>query len=201
MAWLISGVFITAGIVACAVAAPGVFGLGIIGGVSIGMGAGSLINGYVTEANGGSFWGGYIGGAISGALCGVGAGFGGLAFAAAANSVGLSCLGYLSLGYLASFAGGFVGNFTGTLYTDWHNSGFNGINLHMSELLATSTVMGTLNIFAGIGSGISSIIGEMGKVAGISVNSQFAHRLLAGTVAGGTEALYDITSYLYGFLN
>ena len=59
--------------------------------------------------------------------------------------------------------------------------------------------MGTLNILAGIGSGVSSIIGEMGKVKGISTNSKWAHRLLAGTIAGGTEVFYDTASYLYGF--
>lgn len=201
LAWLISGVLVTAGIVACAVAAPGIFGLGLIGGICIGIGAGSIINGYVTEANGGSFWGGYIGGAISGALCAVGAGFGGLVFALATKSVGTLCLGYLSLGCLTSFAGGFLGNFAGTIYTDWHNSGFNSVNLDMSELLSTSAIMGTLNIFAGMGSGVSSIIGEMGKIKGINANSQLAHRILAGTVAASTEAFYDITSYLYGFWN
>ncbi len=174
---------------------------GIAGGVLIGAGAGSLINGYVNEANGGSFVAGYIGGAFSGALCGVGAGLDGLAFTAATNSVGALCLGYLSLGALTSFAGGFLGNFAGTIYTDWHNSGFTSVNLNMSELLASSTIMGSLNILAGIGSGVSSIIGEMGKVKGICTNSQLAHRLLAGTIAGGTEAFYDTTSYLFSFLN
>ena len=195
-AWILSGIAVAAGIVLSATGS-----LGIAGGVLIGAGAGSLINGYVNEANGGSFAAGYIGGAISGALCGVGAGFGGLAFAAATNSVGLSCIGYLSLGVLESFSGGFFGNFAGTLYTDWHNSGFTGVNLNMSDLLATSTIMGALNIFAGIGSGASKIIGEMGKIKGISTNSQLAHCILAGTVAGATEAFYDTTSYLYSFFN
>ena len=45
-AWLISGAAIVGGIVLCATGVGG-----ILGGVLIGAGAGSLINGYVTEAN------------------------------------------------------------------------------------------------------------------------------------------------------
>lgn len=174
---------------------------GALGGILIGMGAGSLINGCVTEANGGSFWAGYAGGMISGAICGAGAGIGGMAFAKATKFAGALCLKYLSLGALESFVGGFAGNFLGTIYTDWYNSGFKSVNLNMPELLVTSTFMGTLNIIAGVGSGAASIVGELGKTSGIGANSQWAHRILSGSIAGATETLYDVTSYLYGFLN
>ena len=55
---LISGAVIVGGIVLCATGVGG-----ILGGVLIGAGAGSLINVYVTEANEGDFTAGYIGGA------------------------------------------------------------------------------------------------------------------------------------------
>ena len=71
LVWIISGAAVTFGIVLCATGVGG-----IAGGVFIGAGAGSLINGYVTKTEGGDFAAGYVGGAISGALCGVGAGLG-----------------------------------------------------------------------------------------------------------------------------
>ena len=193
-AWLISGVAIVGGIVLCAAGVGG-----ILGGVLIGAGAGSLINGYVTEANGGDFTAGYIGGAISGALCGVGAGLGGMAFAAASEVANLACIGYMALGATASFAGGFAGNLAGTVYTSWHNSGFKSVDVDWGETLATSAIMGSLNILAGMGSAMSSIAGSMGRVA-TDVNSKFALRFLAALIAGGTEATYDLTSYLIGKL-
>lgn len=193
-AWLISGVAIVGGIVLCATGVGG-----ILGGVLIGAGAGSLINGYVTEANGGDFTAGYIGGAISGALCGVGAGLGGMAFAAASEVANLACIGYMALGVTASFAGGFAGNLAGTVYTSWHNSGFKNVDINWGETLATSAIMGSLNILAGMGSAMSSIAGSMGRVA-TDVNSKFALRFLAGLIAGGTEVAYDLTSYLIGKL-
>ena len=193
-AWLISGAVIVGGIVLCAT------GFGSFwGGVLIGAGAGSLINGYVTEVNGGDFTAGYFGGAISGALCGIGAGLGGMAFAAASKVANLACIGYMTLGATISFAGGFAGNLAGTVYTSWHSSDFKSVYINWGETLTTSAIMGSLNIFAGMGSAMSSLAGSMGRVA-IDVNSKFALRFLAGLIAGGTEATYDLTSYLIGKL-
>ena len=194
LGWIISGVAIIGGIILCATGVGG-----IAGGVLIGAGAGSLINGYVAKANGGDFTAGYIGGAISGALCGVGAGFGGLAFMTAANVTNLACIGYLALGATVSFAGGFVGNLAGTVYTNWHNSGFERVTIDWQETFVLSAMTGALNVFAGIGSGMSTIAGNMGRAA-IDINSKWALRILAGTIAGGTEALFDLASYLIGKL-
>lgn len=191
-AWLISGAAIVGGIVLTVATA----GIGsVIGGALIGAGAGSLINGYVTEANGGDFTAGYIGGAISGALCGLGAGFGGAAFVAASEAVNFACIGYMALGVTASFAGGFAGNLAGTVYTSWHNSGFKSVDINWGETIGMSTIMGLLNIFAGMGAGMSSVAGSMARTA-IDANSKFALKLLSGLIAGGTEAAYDISSYL-----
>ena len=185
LGWIFSGIAIVGGIILCATGVGG-----ILGGVLIGAGAGSLINGYVTKANGGDFTVGYIGGAISGALCGIGAGLGGLAFSAATQAVNFSCIGYLTLGLGASFVGGFAGNLAGTVYTSYYE----GVDIDWQETLEMSTLMGVLNVFAGIGSGMSSIVGEIGKVA-VNINSKWSLRILAGFIAGGTEALYDLTSY------
>ena len=190
VAWLISSAAIVGGIILCATGAGG-----ILGGVLLGAGAGSLINGYVTKSSGGEFWAGYIGGAISGALCGAGVGLGGVAFSAASEASNLACIGYLALGAGASFAGGFAGNLAGTLYTNWHNSGFKHLEIDWKETLMMSAVMGTLNIIAGWGSAISSITGVAGRVA-TDINSKWALRLIAGLSAGGTEFLYDLISYL-----
>ena len=188
LSWVISGAAIVGGVVLCATGVGGV-----LGGVLIGAGAGSLIGGYVAKASGDDFTAGYIGGAISGALCGVGAGLGGFAFVAASEAINLSCIGYLTLGITTSFAGGFLGNLCGATYTSWHNSGFSNLDISWQETLETSAVMGTLNIFAGIGSGIATVVGGAGTVA-IDINSKIACGMLAGTIAIGAESFYDVTS-------
>ena len=194
LAWLVSGAAIVGGIL---LSATGIGG--VLGGVLIGAGAGSLINGYVTEANGGDFTAGYIGGVISGALCGLGAGLGGMAFAAASEATNFACIGYMALGVTTSFVGGFAGNLAGTVYTSWHNSGFTNVDINWEETLMTSLIMGSLNIFAGMGAAMSSIAGSMARVA-TDLNSKLALRILAGIIAGGTEAAYDLVSYLIGTL-
>lgn len=190
LAWVISGAAIVGGIILCATGVGG-----ILGGVLIGAGAGSLINGYVSEANGGSFVAGYIGGAISGALCGVGAGLGGMAFAAAAEVTNLACMGFLGLAAASSFGFGFAGNLAGTVYTSWHNSGFRNVDIDWQETLTMSALAGTLNILAGIGSAMSSIVAETGKAA-VALNAKLAAGILSGTIAATTEALYDTTTYI-----
>lgn len=190
LAWVLSGAAIVGGIILCATGVGG-----ILGGVLIGAGAGSLIGGYVSEASGGSFAAGYIGGAISGALCGVGAGLGGMAFAAAAEVSNFACMGYLGLAAVSSFGFGFAGNLTGTVYTSWHNSGFRSVDIDWQETLTMSAFAGTLNILAGIGSGMSSVAAEVGKAA-VALDSKLAAAILSGTIAAATEALYDTTTYV-----
>lgn len=189
-AWLLSGMIIVGGIgLTVATASVG----GIIGGILIGAGAGSIINGYVAEANGGNFFSEYIGGFISGALCGLGAGLGGAAFIAASEAVNFACIAYIAVGVTTSFIGGFAGNLLGTLLTSFIDFGY--INVDLRETAGMSTVMGALNIFAGMGAGMSSAVGSMVGTA-TDLNSQFSLKLLAGLIAGGTEAAYDLTSYL-----
>ena len=60
---LISGLEVVAGIALCFV--PGMQGFGA---TLIGIGAGSIINGYITELNGGSFTAGWAGGQVAGAF-------------------------------------------------------------------------------------------------------------------------------------
>ena len=59
--------------------------------------------------------------------------------------------------------------------------------------------MGSLNIFAGMGSAMSTIASNMGRVV-VDLNSKVALRILAGIISGGTEATYDLASYLIGKL-
>lgn len=59
--------------------------------------------------------------------------------------------------------------------------------------------MGSLNIFAGMGAAMSSIAGSMARVA-TDLNSKLTLRILAGIIAGGTEAAYDLVSYFIGIL-
>ena len=93
LAWIISGIEVAAGIALCFV--PGTQGAGV---AIIGMGTGSIISGYLTEANGGSFTAGWTGGQIAGAL-------------SAIPVVGTS-----------------VAVFAGSVATDWIDHGWNGID-------------------------------------------------------------------------
>ena len=200
-AWLISGALIVGGIalsVATAgVATAGVAGVlatigGIAGGAAVGAGAGSLIGGYVNEASGGSFDAGYVGGLISGALTGIGAGIGGMAFGAASASVNAACIGYLGAGVASSFIGGAAGDYLGSYVTaKMDNVSFNSSSAMQSAILA-----GSLNIFAGIGSGIASIVGGDTRMAGATMNTIFASRFASSMIIAGTEATYDLISYL-----
>lgn len=189
-AWVISGILIVAGIAMCATGF-----LGILGGIFLSAGVNSLLNGYINEANGGEFWAGYCGGIITGALCGLGAGLGGAAFIAASNTANLACLGYLSLGVVASFAGGFLGNIAGTVYTSWHDSGFESVNINWDETLQMSTLMGTLNIFAGLASGTASIVAKATECG-----TKTTLRVLAGSIAGSAEFIYDAISLFFSEL-
>lgn len=82
-----------AGIALCFVPGMQTFGAALIG-----MGAGSIISGYLTEANGGTFTAGWWGGQIAGAL-------------SAIPVVGAS-----------------AGVFAGSVATDWIDRGWNGID-------------------------------------------------------------------------
>ena len=118
-----------------------------------------------------------------------------MAFAAVSEVAELACMGYLALSPIVSFVGGFAGNLAGTVYTSWHNSGFKSVDINWGETIGMSTIMGLLNIFAGMGAGMSSVAGSMARTAS-DVNSKFALKLLSRLIAGGTEAAYDISSYL-----
>ena len=91
--WLISGVEVALGIVLCFV--PGMQGWGV---TFIGTGAGAIINGYITESNGGSFAAGWWGGQVGG-------------FASAIPGIGIP-----------------VGAFLGSITTDAIDNGWNGID-------------------------------------------------------------------------
>ena len=87
-----------------------------------------------------------------------------------------------------------MGNFAGSLYTEWHDSGFKKITVN-SDTIMNSIIMGSLNIFAGLGATASTITSGMGRIAA-DVNSKVALRIVSGLIAGETEATYDSISYL-----
>lgn len=190
VAWLISGLAIIGGIFLCATGTYSVFG-----GMLIAGGVESLINGYMTEANGGDFTAGYIGGFIAGGLSGAGAGLGGEAFFKASEVSNFASIGYLMLGIGVSYTGGFVGNLLGTIYTSWHNSDFKKVDIDWEETLAMSTFIGTLNILAGFGSSMSTISSTTGALAN-DLNSKIASWIVTGLIIGGVEIVYDLISYL-----
>ena len=200
-AWLISGVLVVGGValsvVTAGVATPGVIGAlatigGIVGGAAVGAGAGSLIGGYVNEASGGSFEAGYVGGLISGSLTGMGASIGGLAMGVACESANIACIGYLSVTLASSFIGGALGDFGGNyVISKMDNNVFDATYALQSALFS-----GSLNMLAGIGSGMASAAGGVCRDASAAVDTKIAARLIASMIIVGTEAAYDLISYL-----
>lgn len=72
-------------------------------------------------------------------------------------------------------------------------------DLDWESILANSAAMDCLNILAGVASGASSIVADTEKIS-TQADSIFACRLLAGTIAGMTEAVYDSVSYLINWI-
>ena len=87
----------------------------------------------------------------------------------------------------------------GSVTTAFFDFGFKSVNINWGSVLANSAVMGSLNIYAGAASGMSSLIDETGKTA-VQANSVLVARLLAGTLSGSAEAIYDSTSLFIGWL-
>ena len=187
---IVSSLFIIGGI---ALSATGVGGF--FGGALLGMGAGSLINGYTNENNDGSYLAGWIGGVVSGFICGTGAGIGGSLLVSAVNTANLGAIGYLVASTLTSFTGGFLGNFVGSLTT----TSFDNKKIDYKQVALDSLVIGGLNVLAGIASGIANITSSLSRTL-IDTSSKLSLRIISGVIAGGTEFTYDIISWIYGKL-
>ena len=114
--WLVSGLEVATGIALCFV--PGAQGLGA---TLIGMGAGSMINGYITEANGGTFTAGWAGGQVAGAF-------------ALIPGIG--------------WAAPSLGTFAGSVVTDWIDLGWKGID--WSKAVWSGVIAYGINIFPSV---------------------------------------------------
>ena len=182
-AWIISGLAVVGGIALIALTGP--LG-GLIGGALVAAGVGSLVGGYTNKAAGGSFSAGYWGGAVSGFITGLGAGLGGFALYAAAETAGLVMMANLGASAIFSFAGGFLGNYYGSMMV----SNIDKTEFDKETVILNSIVLGTLNIFAGFGAGISFTAG----VSGTTV----PYKIVSTLISMGTEAIYDISSYAHG---
>jgi hypothetical protein len=80
-----------------------------------------------------------------------------------------------------------------------HSSGWQSTDLSWGEVALQSLAVGTLNVLAGVGSGMSTVLANAPQKAielGISYGSNYALRLSAGLVAGGTEAIFDLSTWL-----
>ena len=121
-------------------------------------------------------------------------------------AVALALLILCGIGAVAGFASQSISDAVtgkgfdwGSVTTVFFDFGFKSVNINWESVLANSAVMGSLNIFAGVASGMSSLIAETGKTA-IQANSVLAARLLAGTLSGSAEAIFDSTSLFIGWL-
>ncbi len=131
------------------------------------------------EAQGGSFTGGWCGGAAFGLLAGAGAGAGGEAFLASTSCVGAKAL--LKLGEFAtlSFAGGYSGALAGAGVISLYNN----TPTNWTSLNDTALFCGALNMAAGIGSFMSTVITNGGLT--------FAYHFVGGSVSLYAEIICD----------
>ena len=123
--WLISGLEVAAGIALCFVPGAQAYGAALIG-----LGVGSIINGYITESNGGSFTAGWVGGQVAGAFALI-----------------------PGIGWAAPAVGAFVGSVT----TDWIDAGWHGID--WSKAIWSGVIAWGINIFPTMVGDIASSLG------------------------------------------
>jgi hypothetical protein len=121
--WLVSGLEVVVGIALCFT--PGAQSFG---GALIGIGVGSIINGYITESNGGSFTAGWAGGQVAG-------------FFAAIPGIG--------------WAAPMLGTFAGSVITDGIDLGWDRID--WSKAIWSGVIAYGINIFPTMVGEIASI--------------------------------------------
>lgn len=170
--WLRSGLAVSIGI---ALVATGVFTP--IGGALIGMGINSMVSGYKSESDNGTFDSGYYGGALTGFLCGGTAALGG-GMISAAGEAG-TFLGLIG-GVTLSAAGGFAGGYLGTAYTDMNNTG----QVNQDNAMISGGVCGVFNMFAGVRSAITTQLSYAGQ------------RGVVGFVAFSFEGIIDGVAFI-----
>ena len=139
--WLVSGLEFIGGIVLCFVP-----GMQTVGTTLIGTAVGSIINGYLNQANGGSFNAGWFGGLVAGFLSGIPA------------------------------VGTVIGGFAGSVVTDSIDSGVNGNEIDWEKAIWSSLIAWGVSAFPTIvGEFLSKnkIIDALSYLA-ISVNSIIA---------------------------
>ena len=117
----------------------------------------------------------------------------------ATEATNLAVFGYLGGSVVTSFIGGFEGNLLGEILTSGIDSGFTFSNFDLGRALCRSTVLGSLNIIAGIFSGLTVILGKVAEVAE-NANTLLACNVLSLSIASATEAVYDFLSYIINSL-
>jgi hypothetical protein len=132
---------------------------------------------------------------VSGFITGTAAGIGGWALLQATTVSNLPCLLYAGLGYGSSFAGGFWGNYIGTKVTALQDN----LYFDQQKTIIMSLTLGLLNTLAAYGSAITSIAG-IEIVTQTTVFGMNMMRILASLLSAGTEAFFDIMSYIAGVL-
>ncbi len=175
---LISGAMIVGGI---AMMLTGVGG--ILGGSLLTAGVNSLISGYLSEVSGDAYLSGWVSGGVSGFIMGLTVGIGGNLFVSASNASNLAVFGYLGLGTLTSFGGGFIAGGTNS----WISNKIENKYFNYEDAIYSDIHLGLLNVMAGFGSGYSSIVFSAGNTIG--------YRVLGTGIALSIEGIVNLITY------
>ena len=132
-----------------------------------------------------------------GAITGLSASVGGAMLALATKVVNGAVIGWLSASCLSSFLLGGVGSVSGYLVT----SSIDGVAIDVEYMIHMALIAGSLNVLAGIGSGIAGEIAAAGNAVNVVLNTKIAARLASILIIMGVEAGYDILSYLLGLVS
>ncbi|MFA7417110.1 MAG: hypothetical protein WCZ19_01075 [Acholeplasma sp.] len=156
---------------------------GILGGSLLTAGVNSLISGYLSEVSGDAYLSGWVSGGVSGFIMGLTVGIGGNLFVSASNASNLAVFGYLGLGTLTSFGGGFIAGGTNS----WISNKIENKYFNYEDAIYSDIHLGLLNVMAGFGSGYSSIVFSAGNTIG--------YRVLGTGIALSIEGIVNLITY------
>lgn len=156
---------------------------GIFGGVLFIVGVNFLISGYLSEISGDIYLLGWVFGGVGGFIMGLIVGIGGNLFVVVFNVKNLVVFGYLGLGILIFFVGGFVVGGVGL----WILNKIENRSFNYEDVIYSGIYLGFLNIIVGFGVGYLFVVFNVGNIIG--------YRILGIGIFFLVEGIVDLIVY------
>ena len=172
---VIDGVLSVASFAAIAVAVTVTTLNPVVAAALLGAGVTSLVGGFISQSNGGSFSAGWLGGAISGAFTGFGAGWAGKALQLATAAGGSATTAAVGFGKAIGISSGFgtAGGFSGAIATQMANGEQVDIEKALSSGVINGTVAGLAAPFTLVSEAIKQGVPAVGSAVGLIFETVF----------------------------